>query len=133
METPKNVALAYLDAVSRKDFDTVASLLAPNLAFDGPAMQTRSAEPYLAALHRIGAVLLRNEVKKVFADGAEVCIVYDFVTDTKAGAVPIVEWLRIEEGRIASIVLFFDRLLWQPAAEEVARRTRTEGRAAPAA
>jgi hypothetical protein len=36
-------------------------------------------------------------------------VIYDLVTDTEIGAVPTVEWLRIEDGRIRSIHLFYDR------------------------
>ena len=49
-------------------------------------------------------------------------MIYDLVTDTAAGAVPTVEWLRINGGRVASVNLFFDRVSFKPASEEVARR-----------
>ncbi len=54
----------------------------------------------------------------------EVCVLYDFVTDTPAGAVPAVEWLRVEGGRIARIQLVFDRVAFKPAADELARRAQ---------
>lgn len=119
---PKTVALAYIDACGRKDLDAVAQLLAPDLRFIGPNNDLTGAAPYLAVLRRIGPVWVRSEVKKVFTDGPEVCVIYDFVTDTPAGAVPIVEWLRVEGGRIASVTLFFDRVAFQPASEEIVRR-----------
>ena len=49
-------------------------------------------------------------------------MIYDFVTDTPAGAVPIVEWLRVEDGQIASVILFFDRVTFKPAADKLAHR-----------
>jgi hypothetical protein len=36
---------------------------------------------------------------------------------------PIVEWLRIDAGRIAGIQLFLDRVAWKPVMEELARRS----------
>ena len=45
-----------------------------------------------------------------------------FVTDSAAGAVPLVEWLTVERSRIARVRLFFDRLAFKPASEELARR-----------
>jgi hypothetical protein len=45
------------------------------------------------------------------------------VTDTPAGAVPITEWLHVEDGRITSISLMLDRVAFQPAGEALARRT----------
>lgn len=119
---PKSIALAYIDACGRKDLDAVAPLLAPDLKFVSPGNTLSGAAPFLAVLRRIGAVWVRSDVKKVFTDGPEVCVIYDFVTDTPAGVVPIVEWLRIESGRIASVTLFFDRVAFKPASDEIARR-----------
>jgi hypothetical protein len=88
--------------------------------FAGPGNTLEGAAAYLAVLRRLARVLVRSDVKKVFADGADVCVIYDFVTDTAAGAVPIVEWLGVEDGRIASVALFFDRV--EPASDELTRR-----------
>src|SRR6185369_11833100 len=118
----KAVALAYIEGCSRKEFDRVAELLAPDIRFEGPGNAVTGAAPYLAVLRRIGAVWVRSDVKKVFVDGSDVCVIYDLVTDTAAGAVPIVEWLRVDDRRIASVRLFFDRVAFKPASEEVARR-----------
>jgi hypothetical protein len=119
---PRDIALAYIDACGRKDLDAVAPLLAPDIVFVGTSNTVTGATPYLEVLRRIGLVWVRSDVKKVFADGPEVCVIYDFVTDTPAGAVPIVEWLRIEAGRITSVKLFLDRMRFKPASDELARR-----------
>jgi len=96
--------------------------LAPDIEFIGPGRSVKGADPYLAVLRRIGTVWVRSDVKKVFADGPDVCVIYDFVTDSAAGSVPTVEWLRVAGDRIGRVVLFFDRLTFQPASEEIARR-----------
>lgn len=119
---PKAVALAYVEGCSQKDFDRVAELLAPDIRFEGPGNTVTGAAPYLAVLRRLGSVWVRSDVRKVFVDGSDVCVIYDFVTDTAAGAVPIVEWLRVDDGRIAAVQLFFDRVSFKPAGEEMARR-----------
>lgn len=120
---PQEIALAYLDACSRKQFDAVTPLLSPDLKFVGPGNALTGAAPYLAVLQRISAVWVRSEVRRVFVDGADVCAIYDFVTDTSAGSVPIVEWLHIEAGQITSVTLVFDRVAFKPANEEIVRRT----------
>ena len=119
---PKEIALTYIDACGRKDLDAVALLLAPQVQFIGPGNALTGAAQYLAVLRRIGTVWVRSEVKKVFTDGPDVCVIYDFVTDTPAGAVPTVEWLRIENGRIVSVTLVLDRVAFKPASDEIARR-----------
>jgi hypothetical protein len=121
--TSKEVALAYIEGCGTKAWSRVAPLLDAGVKFVGPANSVTGAEAYLAVLKRLGAIWVRSDVKKVFADGADVCVIYDFVTDTPAGAVPIVEWLRVEGGRITAVNLYFDRVSFKPAGDELARRT----------
>jgi hypothetical protein len=119
----KDIALAYIDACARKKWDAVAPLLADDIKFVGTSNTVTGSTPYLAVLKRLGPVWERSDVRKVFEDGADVCVIYDFVTSTPAGSVPIVEWLRIENGHIRQINLFFDRVAFKPAADELARRS----------
>ncbi len=119
---PKSIALTYIDACSRKDLDAVASVLAPEVRFVGPGNEVSGASAYLAVLRRLGPVWERSDLKRVFVDEPHVCVIYDFVTNTSAGAVPIVECLEIQGGRVASVRLFFDRVTFKPASDELARR-----------
>ncbi len=119
---PTEVARAYIDGCGAKQWDAVSALLAPSVTFSGPGNSVTGAPAYLAILKRLGGVWVRSDVKRVFTDGAEVCVIYDLVTDTAAGAVPIVEWLTVEAGRIASVTLFFDRVSFKPASDELLRR-----------
>jgi hypothetical protein len=123
MSTDKKIlALAYLDAVAKQEFDTLEGLLAEDLQFRGPASTRTSAADFISALKRLGAIHVRNDVKRVFVDGDEVCVIYDFVTDTTAGALPTIEWLRFEGARIRSIDLYYDRLPWQAVMSAMAER-----------
>ena len=112
----------YIEAAGRGELRTVEALLAPDAQLEGPSSQMSSSAEIVAALRRIGAILVRNEIHRVFADGDEACVIYDFVTDTPIGTVPTIEWLRIVDGRITSIKLFYDRVPWKAVAEELARR-----------
>ena len=118
----KKLALAYLEAVARQQYDKVDGFLAPDLRFRGPAMTRTSAGEFLAALKRLAAIHVRNDVKRVFVDGDHVCVIYDFVTDTSAGALPAVEWLQFAGDRISSIDLYYDRLPWQAVMAAIAER-----------
>lgn len=117
-----DTALAYVEACATKDTAALERLLAPDIHFSGPGNAVTGKAPYLAILKRLGTVWVRSDVKRVFHDGPEVCVIYDFVTDTPAGAVPLVEWLRVEDGQVKRVTLFFDRLSFKPAADEAARR-----------
>jgi len=119
---PQNLALEYLAAVGNKDYAKLEQLLAPDLRFQGPVMSRSSAADFMSALKRLSAIHVRNDVKRVFADGSEVCVIYDFVTDTAAGALSTIEWLRFEDGRIRSINLYYDQLPWQGVMKTIAER-----------
>ena len=119
---PKSVALAYLQAVGEKRFDDLTALLHSDLEFKGPGGSLHTAKDFVAALRRLSPILLRNEVKRVFIEGDEAFVRYDFVTDTSVGPVPTVELLKIEDGRVRSIWLLFDRQPWPAVLEEAARR-----------
>jgi SnoaL-like domain len=117
------IATAYLQAVGEKQLDRLAPLLHPELDFSMPGRSIHGADGYLAALRRLGPILLRNEVKKTFVDGDDVCVIYDFVTDTSVGAVPSVEWLTFEGGRIRAARLIFHSQPWPAVLEELQRRS----------
>ena len=120
----KALAVAYIDAVGQKQFDRLPGLLAPNVEFTGPGGNTiHGAQDYISALRRLGPILKRNEIKKVFVDGNEVCVIYDFVTDTSVGGVPSVEWLRFEDGRIRSSRLVFHTQPWPEVLKELSARS----------
>ncbi|HLK89623.1 MAG TPA: nuclear transport factor 2 family protein [Polyangia bacterium] len=109
----KKLTLGYLEAVAKHQYDKVEGLLVPDLRFRGPVMARSSAADFVGALKSLAAIHVRNDVKRVFVDGDQVCVIYDFVTDTTAGALPAVEWLQFEGDRISSIDLYYDRLPWQ--------------------
>lgn len=120
---PRALAVTYIEAVGNKDFDRVAELLHPDAEFvtSGPAI--RGASAYVGALRRLGPILVRNDVHTTVVDGNDVAIVYDFVTDTPAGAVPTIEWLTTEAGHIRTSRLIFHKEHWPAAVAELARRT----------
>ena len=118
----KKLALAYLEAAGKQQYDKLERILTPDLQFRGPAMTRTSAAEYLAALKRLAAIHVRNDVKRVFVDGGHVCLIYDLVTDTTAGALPAVEWLQFDGDHISSIDLYYDRLPWQTVMAAIAER-----------
>lgn len=115
------IALAYLDAISQKQLARLDALVAPDIRFTGPAMALTSRPALVTALERIGAVHVRSDVKRVWSDGDDVCVIYDFVTDL-AGPVPTIEWIRITDGRIRSVDIYYDQVPWLKIRESLATR-----------
>ncbi len=127
---PQTVAVRYLDAMSRRDFDEFERWLSPDVLFTGPGATLTGAREVASAYRRLSSALIRNELRRLFVDGSEACIIYDFITDTAAGAVPTVEWLKIEQGKIRSIWLVTDHVRWPKALEEIGRRAQLAARSA---
>jgi ketosteroid isomerase-like protein len=121
MQELETTARAYLRAVGDKDLTKVEAVLTPDVTFVGPAMALAGSRDVLAALRRIGAIHVRNDIKRVFVDGDEVCVIYDFVTDT-VGVVPTIEWLSFENARIRAVKLYYDQMPWQTLRQELAKR-----------
>ena len=120
---PRALAVDYIEAVGNKDFDRVAELLHPEADFVTTGPRLHGIPAYVGALRQLAPILVRNDVHTTVVDGNDVAIVYDFVTDTPAGAVPTIEWLTTEAGRIRTSRLIFHKEHWPAAVAELARRS----------
>ena len=78
--------------------------------------------PRTAVKGKGGGVDCAQFVYAVFREcGA--CVVYDFVTDTEAGAVTCAEWITLDEdGRIATVELLFEKAEWAHVIEALRQR-----------
>jgi len=124
--TENNRALVsgYITAVGQKQFNRLSEYLADDLEFSGPKSSLHSGPQYIKVLEKLGTILLHNDIKRIFVEGNEACVIYDFVTDTEVGIVPSVEWLKISQGKISSIHLIFDRYRWEEVIEVMNRRVK---------
>ena len=77
---------------------------------------------WTTALKRLLPVLVRNEIREVFSAQDRVCVVYDFVTDTPAGAVRCIELLTVKADKIREIELVLDRVAFAPVNEALKAR-----------
>ncbi len=118
----KQLTTDYIEAVGEGRLEDVHELLQTNVTFEGPGLNVlNGADAYVAALRRLSPIIARNEIRRVFADGNETCVIYDFVTDTPVGPVRSVEWLTFEDDRIATVRLLFDKARWPEVLERLAQ------------
>jgi ketosteroid isomerase-like protein len=113
MSEAAQVAEAFLDAWTSKDFDHARQLLHDDLSFDGPIDRFTDADSYLRAVEGLSQIVTGIDKRKVFADGDDVCVIYDMHT----GPVPdarIAEWYTVRDGRIAAISAVFDARPFAP-------------------
>lgn len=117
----ERIARSYIQAVGSHNMDAVDALLDEDLvaAFAGTVLGKAG---WMAALKRLLPVLVRNEIREVFTAHDRACIVYDFVTDTAAGAVRCIELLTITAGKIREIELVLDRIAFAPVNESLKAR-----------
>ena len=108
MANASEVVGEYQQAMGKGDFATARKLLHDTLSFRGPIETFDSPEPYLESLKKLHHIIQRIDMKKIFADGDDVCVLYDMVTNTPAGTAFIAEWYQVKGDKIAAIRVVFD-------------------------
>lgn len=107
MSRALEVVQKYQEATGKGDFGAARKLVRDDLAFHGPIDQFDKPEPLFEALKTLLPIVERIEVRRVFVDGDDVCVLYDMVTKT-SGTELIVEWFKVRNDKIASIRVVFD-------------------------
>ena len=118
----RDLVTAYITAVGQRRLEALPPLLTPDAEFTLGDTTLRGADAFVGAFKRLLPIIVRNDIRRIFVDGDEACVIYDFVTDTPAGAVLSVEYIKIRDGRIASTLLVFERLHWAEAQAVIAER-----------
>jgi limonene-1,2-epoxide hydrolase len=97
---------AYAEALNALDIDRTRACLHHNLTYRGPVGETRGA---IAYVQQVSAVGLHQEVRKIFVDGDDVCVLAD-LSFAKAPGVSLFGcgWFQVKEGKIVSIRTIFD-------------------------
>jgi hypothetical protein len=103
-----DVVQEFKKAMGKGDMAAARKHLSDDLSFRGPFDAFDRPEPYLEALKKLHPIVERVDVKKIFVDGSDVCMLYDMVTRSPAGTAFIAEWIQVKGDRIASIRTVFD-------------------------
>ena len=108
MTSALEIVESYRAALGRGDFGAARQLMHDDMTFQGPLDTFTTADQYLEASKRLATIIQRIDVKKMFVDGDDVCVLYDMVTNTPAGTAFIAEWYQVKGGRIAALRAVFD-------------------------
>ena len=111
----------YIDLVGAHDLAPLDELFADDLVARTAGASLGKTE-WIAALRRLLPVVVRNDIRRVFSDGDDACVIYDFVTDTEARAVPCVEWITVRGDQIVAIELIFEKAQWAHVAAALQER-----------
>ena len=107
-----DLVTSYVKAVGDHRLADLPAMLNPDCEFVVGDTTLRGVDAFISGFERLSPIILRNDIRKVFVDGDEACVIYDFVTDTPAGAVVSIEHVKFRGGRIASVLLVFERMHW---------------------
>ena len=107
---PREVVLAYLKAMDDRNYSAVKNYLSDHVAVKGPSGEAfRSRDEFMEMMQKQQG---KYDLKKVFVDGKDVCVLYDFVIP--AARVFFASWYIVSEGKISSIQTVFDPRAFAP-------------------
>ncbi|MBT2536757.1 nuclear transport factor 2 family protein [Arthrobacter sp. ISL-69] len=109
----EGIARSYIQAVGSHNMEALENLLGEDLlaTFAGTTLDKAG---WTTAIKRLLPALVRNEIREVFTAQDRACVVYDFITDTAAGAVRCIELLTVNADKISEIELVLDRAAFAP-------------------
>jgi hypothetical protein len=120
MTNSAQIAEEFFDAWTSKDFERARGLLHDDLSFDGPIESFSDADSYMAALRQLSGMVTGVDKQKLFADGDDVCLIYDLQTQPVPRS-RTCEWYRVRDGKITAISAVFDARPFAPLFEARAR------------
>lgn len=99
----REIVLPCIDAVNREEFKVARQYLGDDLSFDGVLGCRRGADAYLLDIKRMR---VRDDVKKAFAEGDDVCLLYDLAIS--GTTIFVCGWYHVKLGKIRSLKVVFD-------------------------
>jgi hypothetical protein len=103
----KEIVMEYLELITeRQDFKSARNYLKDNVSYVSPLNSFDRAEPYLKyneSLH-----LPKLDIKKVFVDGDDVCILHETNLAKPPATVFTALWFHVDGGKISSLRALFD-------------------------
>ena len=79
-DDPASVATTYFDAWKANDFDSMRSLVADDVIFEGPLATLVGAEDYIKGIRGLSQIISEIVIRKVFVDGQDVLTWYEMRT-----------------------------------------------------
>jgi len=100
----REAVMSYIKAMDDRDYAAARNYLGDNVRVKGPAGEAfRSPDEFLKMMEQQRG---KYDIKKVFVDGSDVCLLYDFVTPKVTTF--FCSWYQVKDGKISSIQTVFD-------------------------
>jgi limonene-1,2-epoxide hydrolase len=109
-DNPREIVMSYIQAMDGKDYEAVRTYLSDSVFIKGPGGEAfRSPEEFIGMMKQQSG---KYAIKKVFVDGNDVCLLYDFITPKVTAF--FCSWYQVKDGKITSIQTIFDPRLFAP-------------------
>ena len=100
----REAVMSYIKAMDDRVYAAARNYLGDNVRVKGPAGEAfRSPDEFLKMMEQQRG---KYDIKKVFVDESDVCLLYDFVTPKVTTF--FCSWYQIRDGKIISIQTVFD-------------------------
>lgn len=108
--TAGEVVERFLTAVAEGEFASARGYLANDgFKYRGPVGEFDDANRFIEDIGRVGTILKRVEVRRIFTDADEVLVIHDFYsTLSELARTRIAAWFQVRDGSIACLEVFFD-------------------------
>jgi hypothetical protein len=103
-QNPRDTVMSYVNALDNHDYNSARNWLGDNVLVKGPAGEAfRSPDEFISMMQKQQG---KYEIKKVFVDGDDVCLLYDFITRTVTAF--FASWYKVKDGKIILVQTVFD-------------------------
>jgi len=100
----RELVLSYIKDLDAQEFEKASTYLSGSVQIVGPGGETFSKpSDFLEMLSKYRG---KYDIKKVFSDGEDVCLIYDY--KTARGKAIMCSWYQVENGKISWIQTIFD-------------------------
>jgi limonene-1,2-epoxide hydrolase len=99
----KELVNSFIQAMNEEDFATARSYVRDDFSFAGVLGSRNGAEAYFKDMEKMR---FKYDIKKTFADGDDVCLLYDI--NMQGTTIFTCGWYQIKDGKIASLKVVFD-------------------------
>lgn len=107
MSNPAAVIQQFSEALMREDYLAARNLLGEPFSFVGWFDRFDHPDAYINALRKLRGFITRNDFRKIFVDGGDVCLIYDAHT-VRGDAAPVAAWFTVHEGQITAVRIICD-------------------------
>lgn len=105
---PNEIVLEYIKNLDNQNYSEASKYLSEKIKIHGPAGEAfTNPKDFITMLQRYKG---KYDIKKVFVDGNDVCILYDLVTPAVTAF--MASWYQVENEKIVSVKTIFDSKLF---------------------